>query len=86
MVSTVRVLGFLSIVVIVLWVLQDDVPCVEKARELFPITSVGFGDGGPKEEHTYPSIQSIMLIIESGEQIPRLTHTIVFRQQVKTAA
>lgn len=78
--STVSVLGFLGIVIIVLWVLQDDVPCVEKARELFPMTSVGFYGGGPKEERTYPSIQSIMLIMESGEQIPRLTHTIVFRQ------
>lgn len=78
--STVSVLGFLGIVIIVLWVLQDDVPCVEKARELFPMMSVRFYGGGPKEECTYPSIQSIMLIMESGEQIPRLTHTIVFRQ------
>lgn len=46
--STVSVLGFLGIAIIVLWVLQDDIPCVEKARELFPMMSVGFYDGGPK--------------------------------------
>lgn len=38
MVATVRVVCFLGhwrIVIVVLWVLQDDVPCVEKARYLF---------------------------------------------------
>lgn len=36
-VSVVRFLRYWRIAIIILWVLQDDVPCVEKARELFVV-------------------------------------------------
>lgn len=36
-VTTVCFLRYWCIAIVMIWVLQDDVPCVEKARELFVV-------------------------------------------------
>lgn len=59
-----------------LGVLDDDVPRMEEARELSAVSN-GKACRRPidRVRLTYPSMQRRMLMMESAEQMPRLTHT-----------